>query len=231
MYEGKFRKRHATWLAIAIVLMLVNILFIIISVPIILLVIIDYLLCKPKKINIDDEKVPIEDEINTDYIRASIEKIEKINKEEKEYRRNIDIRQFKGRKNVTKEEVENFLWVHYAWEGFKEKKIILEEIEKETNITKDDIKWILHEHYNKEINGEKGGGCWERNEEYKKELEYTKNKIKEIENEYDKIEKINNNLIKEIPILKDIKEVNHKKDDEIKYRYYYDEWLKEKGYI
>lgn len=231
MYEGKFRKRHATWLAIAIVLMLVNILFIIISVPIILLVIIDYLLCRPKTKNIDDEKVPIEENENIDGIRATVEKIEKINNKEKEYRKNVDIRQFKGRNNVTKEEVEKYLWVHYIWEGRREKELIIDEIIKETNLTNDDKKWILNEHYNKYINGEKFSGCWERNEEIKIEDEYRKKKVRKIRDEQNKYNKQIDNAMKNINFLNDINTNDTSIDDDVKYRYYYEDWLKEKGYV
>ena len=52
----RLKKRHEIWIAIAIVLMMINVIFVIISLPILLVVFIDYSLCKSKKEIKEEEK-------------------------------------------------------------------------------------------------------------------------------------------------------------------------------
>lgn len=215
----KGEKRRITWLAIAIVLMVINVLFIFVSLPIIAIVALDYAITKPKNKDDDSEyEVPIEEENYVDKIRAHNEKIESQREYEKNYRKTVDLRQFKGRNDVDKKEVANYLWFHKIWEGRREKEIICEEIAKVSNITNEDIDWIMHEHYNHQGNdGSVGGGHWIRNEETKRELEYERKKTREQ----------NEELNKKFKSLK----INHKMNDKYKYIFYYEDWLKEKGYI
>ena len=229
-------KRQATELAFAIVLVLVNPLFLIISIPITGLFIADCLLFKSKKKkNKEKEKeIPIEEENNIEQIKACVEEIEEKNKEDLKYRKKVDLRQFKNRNDVTKEEVAEYLWFHYMWEGFHEKIIICEEIKKVSNINDEDIKWILNEHYNhKSKKGEKGNGCWIRDYEIKKIMEYSIKKERERNKNFQEWENKENNLIKGFKELEEINEYikDKKMDEKYKYIYYYEDWLKEKGYI
>lgn len=217
-------------MAIAIVIIMVNPLFAILSVPIIAIVIIDYMLFGKKKRNKKEKEIPIEEKNNVEEVRAIVEKIEKENEKEKEYRRNVDKRQFNGREDVTKEEVAYYIWMHYQWEGRKEKKMICEEISKVCNINEEDINWIMKEHYNHE--GE--NGSWIRDEEEKRIIEYERKKYKENEKIYEEIKNKNKEMLKIFPELKEINEEIEKKEQEnenYEYTVNYDEWLKKKGYI
>ena len=214
----KGKKRRISWLAVAIVLMLVNVLFIFISVPIIMIVIIDYLLTSTKTIKEEEYEVPIEEDNNVDKLRACVEKVDNKNEYEKEIRKKVDLREFKGRKDVTKEEVARYLWYHKIWEGRREKEIICEEIAKVSNINEEDINWIMHEHYNHEgKDGKVGGGYWDRNDEAKREIEYRRKKVREKDKEFKKDFERHN--------------IKESKNEEYKYIFYYDDWLKEKGYV
>lgn len=229
-------KRQATEIAFAIVLVLVNPIFIIISIPIGLIFVIDCLLSKEKKPKDEIEKeIPIEEVNNIDAIRATVEEIEDLNKEDLEYRKKVDLRQFRGRNNVTKQEVADYLWYHYLWEGFHEKRIICQEIIRVSNITQDDIDWVFKEHYHHKTKaGEEGSGCWIRNEEIRREIEYENEKIRKQDKEnkefMEREEKWMENFFPEINEI--VKEVYKKENDEkYKYIFYYEEWLKEKGYV
>ncbi len=209
-------KRRISWLAVGIVIMLINPIFIILGITIILLVAIDYLLFKPRKKEEKEEyEIPIEEENNVDKIRANIEKVKIKNEEEKEIRKNVDLRQFKGRNDVTKEELAKYLWYHQIWEGRREKEIICEEIAKVSNLTNEDIRWVINEHYNHKGNdGISGSGHWIKNEEAKREIEYRRKKVREFDEEIEKISKEKAN-----------------KKEEYEYIFYYEDWLKKKGYI
>ena len=154
-------------------------------------------------------------ENNVDKLRACIEKVQGKNQEELEFRRNVDLREFKGRTDVTKEELAKYLWYHQVWQGRREKEIICEEVAKVSNITEDDIRWAMHEHYNHKGNdGSVGGGHWIRNEEARREIEYRRNKVREFEKEFEKSNK------ETVP-----------KKEEYEYIFYYEDWLRRKGYV
>lgn len=215
----KGKKRRISWLAVAIVLVVINVLFIFISVPIVLIVILDYLITKPKQLKEETEyEVPIEEENNVDKIRAHSEKIAMQKEYEKEFRKEVDLRQFKGRTDVDKQEVANYLWYHQLWQGRREKEIICEEIAKVSNITDEDIRWILNEHYNHQgRDGSVGGGHWIKNEETKREIEYERNKARKFDEDMKKKFKSLN--------------MDYKIDGKYKYIFYYEDWLKEKGFV
>lgn len=221
---NKLRRRHVIGLAIAISLIILHIALVIIALPIISIVIIDYILCKPKENKYEEKEVPIEENQNIDQLRAVFEKIEEQKEEEKEYKNNLDLRQFKNRKNITKEEVEEYLWVHKLCEGRKEKEIIIKEITKISNLTEEEGKEVLKRHYEK-------GGYWKKNEEEKRIIEYQRKKIREKEEETrNKINKQKEKLLKAHPDYKKyIKETEM--DERHKYVFYYEDWLKEKGYV
>lgn len=219
------KNRQIIGYAIAISMIIINPILIFFSFPIIIITTIDYLLTKPKNKEIEKE-VPIEEENNIEEIRALVEKIQEKNEEEKEYRKNVDIRQFKGRKDVTKEEVEKYLWTHYIWEGIENKKIILEEICKTSNLDKENIKEIIKEHIKK-------GGCWIRNEELRREKEYTRKKAYEEDLKKKKELEISDEWIRKID--KKVYKINMKnklpENEEFMYIFNYEEWLKMKGYV
>ena len=227
-------KRQATEIAFAIVLVMVNPLFLIISIPLTLVFILDCLLFRKRKPKEEKEKeVPIEEENNIEAIRAKVEEIEDKNRKDLEYRRNVDLRQFRGRNDVTRQEVADFLWYHYLWEGFHEKKIICQEIMRVSNITQEDIDWVRHEHYHhKGKAGEEGGGCWIRNEEIKREIEYESKKVlKQDKENKEFMEREEKWMDKFIPEINEItKEYEKPMDEKHKYIFYYEDWLKEKGY-
>lgn len=215
----KLRKRHIVWSMIALTLVLLHIGLFIISLPIFLLVIIDYLVCKPISRDIEIEKIPPDNTTNVDQIRAVVEQIDTIKEKEKIYRKKVDLRQFKGRENVTRKEISDYLWYHFIWEGRRQKEIICEEISKVSNINQDDIDWIMHEHYNHKCNdGSIGGGYWIRNEEARREYIYDIKKTRQKDEEWERKTEILG-----LPKRKHL--------DEYLFIYYYDEWLKMKGYV
>lgn len=221
-------KRQATEIAFAIVLVMVNPLFIIISLPLTAIFIIDCLLFRERKKKEEKEKeVPIEEENNIEAIRATVEEIEDINAKDLEYRRNVDLRQFRGREDVTKKEVEEYLWFHHKWEGFEEKRIICQEIIKVSNITKEDIKEVMKKHFEK-------GGKWITDYELKAEEEYINKKVRKKDKENEKFEEEENKSIKNNKYLMEVNEIikGYEKptNEEHKYIFYYEDWLKEKGY-
>lgn len=234
----ELNKRQLFGIGLAVCLMVLNIGFIFISIPILLIVLVDYRITQ-KKPKIEYEKeVPLEENNNIDELRAMVESIEKEKQKWLEYRRNVDLRQFKGRTDVTKEEVAKYLWYHKVWEGRKEKCIILEEIMRVSNLTEDDCKWILYEHYNHKGNdGRTGGGHWVRNEESRRIIEYERKKDAKLEQEfqkmyeYDKIFKdINPMFYEKLTKRKDEFE-NKRRDSDYWYIYHYEDWLKQKGYV
>lgn len=232
---NKFKTRHLIGIGLALSLLALNFLFAFISVPILVVVYIDYKLSNIRKKENVVEEVPQEEE-NIDSIRALVEKVEQEKQKWIEYRQNVDLRQFKGRNDVTKEEVEDYLWYHKVWEGYQEKWIILDEIMKVCNINEDDCKEIMYEHYHHKGNdGSVGGGHWIRNEETKRIIEYERKKNNEKEKEFDKIY----DLDKIFDFDSDFKKMleinkyeNERKAKESKYWYinHYEEWLKERGY-
>lgn len=228
----EFKLRQIIGIGIALSLSLLNFGFVIVSIPILIIVMIDYSFNKPKK-EIEEE-VPIEtDSSEIEVIRALSEKVDLERNKWIEYRRNVDVRQFKGRKDVTVEEVEDYLWYHKAWEGHHEKWIILDEIMKVCNLNEDDCKEIMIEHYNHKGNDDEiGSGCWIRNEEQKKIQEYENKKYLRERNEVDKnIERMNQQVLQMCPQAKNIlTRSKRKNDDRFRYINDYDNWLKERGY-
>ena len=239
----KLRIRHLIWSMIAITLLLLHIGLIIVALPIFLIVIIDYLLCKPIKKGNEIEEIPEDETTNIDQIRAVVEQIEKINNREKEYRRNVDLRQFKGRNNVTKEELAEYLWIHYVWEGRRQKEIICQEVAKVSNLKQEDIDWVMYEHYHHKGNdGTEGAGFWIRNEEAKREIEYERKKTREQDLEDKKFEEQCLAFENKYPKLKELR-LNDEKNNKEKlaerqkikekhlYIFDYENWLKMKGYV
>lgn len=253
MNETGFKRRHAIWIAVGLLLLTFSALFIFISIPIFIIVLIDYKLSNrnkyKNKLENKEKEVPIDENLNIDVLRATVEKIEEINEYEKEYRKNVDLRQFRGRNNVTCEEVAKYLWIHYIWEGYREKEIICEEISKVSNIDENDIDWIMKDHYHHEYRkGKYGAGCWERNYQIKKEKEYEIKKAREFEEKARKFKehciKFQDETFKEtdnIPELKIIHDTirnnrikKDKENEEVNenylYNFNYEEWLKRKKY-
>lgn len=154
-----------------------------------------------------------------DAMQKVFDSVRSTNAREDEYRKTVDLRQFKGRNDVTRKEVADHLWFHLLWEGRREKEIICEEISKVSNINQDDIDWILHEHYNHKGNdGSLGGGCWIRNEKVRKQIEQSRQKTIEFDKE---IERESKRLG-----LED----DNKMKDSYKFIFYYEDWLKDHGY-
>lgn len=216
---NKIRNRYIIWSMIALTMVLLHIGLIIIALPIFLIVIIDYLLCKSREKKEEIEEIPLDDGINVDQLRAIVEQIEQRKFKEIDYRRNVDLRQFKGRDNVTRQEVADYLWFHYVWEGRREKEIICEEIAKVSNITQEDIDWIMYDHYHhKGDDGSVGGGYWIRNEEVRREQLYDIKKTRQQDEEWDK-------QSERLGLPK------RKHREKYQFIYYYEDWLKMKGYV
>ncbi len=213
--------------------MFLNIGFIIVAIPIWGIVFIQYQIKKPKKLNEEVEEVPLEEEQNIDQLRALYEKAEKERQKWIEYRRNVDLRQFKGRNDVTKEEVAEYLWYHKNWEGKKEKIIILDEIMKVCDINEEDVKWIMKEHYNHVAeNGSIGAGHYIRNEETRRIMEYERKKAWENDRKIEeRLNRCDEVMIRRNPQLKERLEKRNKENERFEYIFNYEGWLKKKGYV
>ena len=88
---NKFKTRHLIGIGLALSLLALNFLFAFISVPILVVVYIDYKLSNIRKKENVVEEVPQEEE-NIDSIRALVEKVEQEKQKWIEYRQNVDLR-------------------------------------------------------------------------------------------------------------------------------------------
>lgn len=97
---------------------------------------------KPQK-NIPQRRpLPQKEEISRDVIQATLEQVEEMIHNDEMMRKSFDLRQFRGRNNVTKEEVYEFMINQMAWDGVVERSAYMEEICKVSNFTEADSKWV-----------------------------------------------------------------------------------------
>lgn len=194
---------------------------------------------KPKRPRIEAEP--------TDYlqVQATVQEAQKVIDEHNDIIRSTDLRQFKGRTDVTKEELATYMFEQHYWNGAYERRTMMEEIVKHCNLSIDDVEWCEErlKHYTFEYDPHhEYTACVVMNEEAKAISDYTN------EQESARIKQEVRKLIQEhktqIEFMKEIgtgeKLINiHNEQFNKSLRFYatqlrrfdYDAWLKMKGYV
>lgn len=171
--------------------------------------------------------VPIEQ--NNSNLRANFLKAEQDNQKNIDYKKAIDVRQFARRDDVTNEEVIDYIIAHKRYEGWINICYILDAISLVCNINEENVKEIK-KYLWKNVS-------FNESDEDKKINEYNKEKYRKL----DKKIKLNNDLfwnkykgteVERIWQGLEHKEIlDEKEKDMLKMTYYYEDWLKEKGYV
>ena len=93
--------------------------------------------------------IEVEDTSSLDEYRATLAECEELISNEYQIRSETDLRQFKGRSDVTKEELADYMYEQRRWDGIYERHLQMEEIIKVCNLTEHDIEWVEGElkHY------------------------------------------------------------------------------------
>jgi len=106
-----------------------------------------YIVHKNHKKPVEEPKKPrprVEAEpIDYQYVQATISEAQQTIDEHNDIIRNTDLRQFKGRTNVTREELATYMFEQHHWNGTYERKTMMEEIIKYCNLTMDDVEWCM----------------------------------------------------------------------------------------
>lgn len=208
---------------------------------------------KPQK-----RRIPEQTPIDNEAINAMACEIEAMIDNERQIRMETDLRQFKGRNDVTRVELADYMFEQRYWDGLYERHLQMEEISKVCNITESDIEWVVNEleHYHPHragtflgdeyppnqnvtldhwvclVRSEEQKAIWEyRNEQARIKLQKDLYDTKQRYEESKRIFTIQNDTDKEfLKFLED----NHQKN--LRYmmlemrRCNYDAWLRLKGY-
>lgn len=116
--------------------------------------------------------------------KADLAECEELIAHEEQLRTEADLRQFKGRSDVTKEELAQYMFEQRRWDGIHERHVQMEEIIKVCNLTMDDISWVEQElqHYHFNPNSPEQTldfkCCYVRDEEEKAVSDYQNEKEK-----------------------------------------------------
>lgn len=97
---------------------------------------------------VEQKPIPKEipqDSFNYDAHMSTLAECEELIANDMQTRREADLRQFKGRSDVTKEEVAQYMFEQRGWDGIHERHLHLEEIAKVSNLNASDIRWIEEE--------------------------------------------------------------------------------------
>ena len=191
------------------------------------------------------KRIPQESTFDHDAYRATLAECENRVRHDNEIRKETDLRQFKGRSDVTKEELAEYMFEQRYWDGIFERRLQMEEIIKYCNLTMNDIEWVENElkHYHTE-----GGNvledrcCYVRSEEEKAVWEYQNEQerarlameIPQVEADFQKHLAFHKELGFDDDVIQayenDHKSLMNEYDKSIK-QCNYDAWLKMKGYI
>ena len=116
-----------------------------------------------------------QDNFNLDAYRATLAECEKRVQQDRTIRKETDLRQFKGRSDVTRQELAEYMFEQRHWDGIFERRMQMEEIIKVCNLTLDDVNWVEQELKNYHTEGGNvlaNRCCYERSEEEKAVWEY-----------------------------------------------------------
>lgn len=194
---------------------------------------------KPKRPRIEAEP--------TDYlqVQATVQEAQKVIDEHNDIIRSTDLRQFKGRTDVTKEELATYMFEQHYWNGAYERRTMMEEIVKHCNLSIDDIEWCEDRlrHYTFEYDPyHEYTACVVMNEEAKAISDYTNEqesaRIKQEVAKLIKEHKAHLEFIKQDDINGELAKIfTEQFNRSLRFyatelrRYDYDAWLKMKGYV
>lgn len=231
-------------------------------IPLLIIVGIYFYIKSKKKPKIEPQRrinVSQQDNLELEQYKANLEECEELIADVGRIRREVDLRQFQGRKDVTKEELADYMFEQQYWNGAYERSIYMEEIIKVCNLNSDDIAWVKEEleHYHPFREGTYLGDtlqenqsftfdnrvCKERSDEDKAVAQYMNEIEKEETIKY--INKLKSDRQKEVDFLKQIdmyneefeKQFDESVEKSINYalqdlrRCDYETWLHEKGYV
>lgn len=156
-------------------------------IPIILILGIYLLVRSRKQPKIENKRKKTHDTLDTFEIekqKADLAECEELIAHEEQLRAEADLRQFKGRSDVTKEELAQYMFEQRRWDGIHERHVQMEEIIKVCNLTMDDISWVeqelQHYHFNPNLPEQTLDFkcCYVRDEEEKAVSDYQNEKEK-----------------------------------------------------
>ena len=162
------------------------------------------------------DQLDVIDNNELDQFRALHEITKK--KEDIKYQtmREMDIRQFQGRKDVTIDEVVNYMIDKSQYIGLEKRSYQMQRITQVCNLTEDDMKEVFHRIWGKcKINEDLEG---------QKVADYFDNNVRKNDKEFEEWQRkyaIEDSQLENIG----------KHDDEYMRKFYYEDWLKGKGYI
>jgi len=162
------------------------------------------------------EQLEVIDNNELDQFRALYDITKK--KEDVKYQtmREMDIRQFQGRKDVTVDEVVEYMINKSQYIGLEKRSYQMQRITQVCNLTEDDMKEVFHRIWGKcKINEDVEG---------LKIANYFDDNVRKLDKEFEEWQRkyaIEESQLKEIG----------KHDESYMKKFYYEKWLKEKGYI
>ena len=205
------------------------------------MLLITYLKRKPKEIEKKENDGEIEEVIDAnehEVIRAQALDVKETNDLRTQTMQDTDIRQFKGRKDVTIDEVVSYMIDKSQYIGLEKRKYQMERITQVCNLTEDDMDEVFHQIWGKcKINeDEEGRRINEYNiKQIKRNIpeksihqEIREELLKGCETEEEK-EKVNQ-FISEKKV-NELENEDFFKNEELNRAINYDLWLKKKGYI
>ena len=160
------------------------------------------------------QQLDVIDSNELDQFRATYE-VTKAKQDEKiQVMRDMDVRQFKGRQDVTVDEVVEYMINHSQYIGLEKREYQMQRITQVCNLTEDDMKEVFHQIWGKcKISEDKEG---QRLSDYRRE------QIRKEDREYEQWSKkvaIKDDLLGKVQY-----------SEEYKKQFYYEDWLREKGY-
>lgn len=202
------------------------------------LLILYFLMPKKKKIenNDEDEILEVNDTTSHDQLRMQYELIKEKNDEAKKIMQEADVRQFAGRKDVTIEEVSEYLINRTQFIGLEKRINIMKRITQVCNLTENDMNEVFHQIWGKVKIQEDNEGQrirdWEIEKGKQEILRRTGfwSEFKDQNRKYYKSDEEWGNMFPKEKIDELDKKEYEKKESLYKF-YDYDNWLKKKGYI
>lgn len=196
-----------------------------------------FLMKKDKKIeeNNEDEILEINDTTSHDQIRMQYELIREKDEERKKFMQEADVRQFEGRKDVTIDEVSEYLINRTQFIGFEKRQCIMKRITQVCNMTEKDMNEVFHQIWGKVKIQEDNEGQrirdWEIEKGKQEELKRTGfwSEFKEQNRKYYKTDEEWEKMFPKEKI-DELDEKEFQKKETIYKFYDYDNWLKKKGY-
>lgn len=161
------------------------------------------------------EQLDVIDNNELDQYRAMVDITGKKQDIKYQTMRDMDVRQFKGRKDVTIDEVVEYMINHSQYIGLEKRSYQMQRITQVCNLTEDDMNEVFHRIWGKcKINEDKEGQVV---------ANYINDNIRKKDKKFEEWQR-------KVAIEDSQLEKIGKYDEEYMKKYYYEEWLKEKGY-